>query len=297
MQFLSGTSQGPVLIVHGGAPSRLPEPEKVLAAARALQEIAENCFPELASGAPCELVVRALQALESDPLFNAGLGGSIQSDGEVRVSAAIMDGARQTFSGVINALHVKYPSLIALALQARRSRVISQPGVQELARELNLPEVDLATPEQLETFRRRKEVGGFDTVGCVVRNARGQLAAGTSTGGRSFEFPGRVSDSATVAGNYASEVVAVGATGIGEEIVDDALAARLETRCRDGMPLEQAARRCFDEAVARGRTYGWIAVHHNGDWVSAHTTPTMSFCVRSERGTLASSAPQAPMGR
>ena len=297
MQLLAGTSQGPVLIVHGGAPSRILEPEKVLSAARSLEAIAENCFRELASRSACEVVVCALEALELDPQFNAGVGAAIQSDGEVRVSAAVMDGSRQSFSGVINALSVKHPSVIALSLQERRSRVISQPGVQALARELDLPEEDLATPEQLETFRQRKEVGGFDTVGCVVRNARGELAAGTSTGGRSFEFPGRVSDSATVAGNYASEIVAVSATGIGEEIVDDALAARLETRCRDGMPLEQAARRCFDEAIARGRTYGWIAVHRNGDWVSAHTTPTMSFCVRSEKGTLASSAPTSQSGR
>jgi L-asparaginase len=297
MQLLAGTSQGPLLIVHGGAPSRILEPEKVLSAARSLEAITENCFRELATRSACEAVVCALEALELDPQFNAGVGGAIQSDGEIRVSAAVMDGSRQSFSGVINALHVKHPSVIALSLQERRSRVISQPGVQALARELNLPEEDLATPEQLETFRKRKEVGGFDTVGCVVRNGRGQLAAGTSTGGRSFEFPGRVSDSATVAGNYASEFLAVSATGIGEEIVDDALAARLETRCRDGMPLEQAARRCFDEAVARGRTYGWIAVHRNGDWVSAHTTPTMSFCVRSEKGTLAVSAPQPQSGR
>ncbi len=292
MQLLSGTSQGPVLIVHGGAPSRLPEPEKVLSAARALDVIAAECFKALASRPLCEVVVSALQALENDAQFNAGLGGAIQSDGEIRVSASVMDGTRQSFSGVINGLRIKHPSLIALSLQGRGSRVISQPGVQTLAKELNLPEENLATEEQLEAWRRRKEVGGYDTVGCVVRNALGQLAAGTSTGGRSFEFPGRVSDSATVAGNYASEFVAVSATGIGEEIVDDALAARLETRCRDGLSLEQAARRCFDEAVARKRTYGWIALHRNGDWVSAHTTPTMSFCVYSQPGTLASSAPR-----
>ncbi len=290
MQLVSGKSQGRLFIVHGGAPSRLPEPEKIAAAARALESIADDCFPELAKCTPTEVVARALAALELDPQFNAGLGGAIQSDGEIRVSAAIMDGSRQSFSGVINALRVKHPSVIALSLQTQRSRVISQPGVQALARDLKLPEEDLATDEQLANWRRRKEVGGFDTVGCVVRNASGQLAAGTSTGGRSFEFPGRVSDSATVAGNYASAVVAVSATGIGEEIVDDALAARLETRCRDGMRLEEAAHRCLDEATARSRTYGWIALHQNGDWVSAYTTPTMSFCVRSESGTLASSA-------
>jgi L-asparaginase len=291
MQFLSGTSQGPLLIVHGGAPSRVLESADVLAAARSLESIVEGCFREWAGRSPCEVVVEALQALEADPQFNAGLGAAIQSDGEIRVSAAVMDGSRQSFSGVINALRVQHPSTIALTLQGRRSRVISQPGVQQLAKELGLPDEELSTPKQLEEWKRRSAAGGFDTVGCVVRDARGQLAAGTSTGGRSFEYPGRVSDSATVAGNYASEFVAVSATGIGEEIVDDALAARLETRCRDGMSLEQAARRCFDEAVGRARNYGWIAVHRNGDWVSAHTTPTMSFCVRSQTGTLALSAP------
>ncbi len=275
----------------------MPAPEDVVSAARALDAISQKCFGGLAGRSACEVVVSALRELEDDRQFNAGLGSAIQSDGEIRVSSAVMDGTRQSFSGVINALRVKHPSTIALALQERRSRVISQPGIHALAKELNLPEENLATDEQLESWRRRKEAGGFDTVGAVCRNARGQLAAGTSTGGRSFEFPGRVSDSATVAGNYASEFVAISATGIGEEIVDDALAARLETRCRDGMRLEEAARRCFDEAVARGRTYGWIAVHRNGDWVSAHTTPTMSFCVRSEQGMLASAAPATPAGR
>jgi L-asparaginase len=258
-----------------------------------LHTIADACFGEFSVHSLCEVVVFGLRALESDPQFNAGLGAAIQSDGEIRVSASVMDGVRQSFSAVINAQHVKQPSLMALALQNRRSRVISQPGIQALAQELRLPKEDLATAERLADWRRRRAEGAFDTVGCVARNSVGQLASGTSTGGRSFEFPGRVSDCATVAGNYASEVLAVSATGIGEEIVDDALAARLETRCRDGMSLKVAAHRCFDEALSRKRNYGWIALHRNGDWVAAHTTPSMSFCVRSETGILATSAPDA----
>ena len=291
MQLLAGTSQGPLVIVHGGAPSQALGQEIAVRAAKSLHSIAGACFGELAGRSLCEVVVSGLRALESDPQFNAGLGAAIQSDGEIRVSASVMDGVRQSFSAVINAQQVKQPSVMALALQDRRSRVISHPGVQTLAIELKLPREDLATAERLEEWRRRSAVGGFDTVGCVARNSVGQLAAGTSTGGRSFEFPGRVSDCVTVAGNYASEVLAVSATGIGEEIVDDALAARLETRCRDGMTLKVAAQRCFDEAVSRNRNYGWIALHRNGDWVAAHTTPSMSFCVRSETGILATSAP------
>jgi L-asparaginase len=291
MQLLAGKSQGQLVIVHGGAPSHALGKEIAVRAAKSLHTIADACFGELTLHSLCEVVVSGLKALESDRQFNAGLGAAIQSDGEIRVSASVMDGVRQSFSAVINAQHVKQPSVMALALQTRRSRVVSQPGVQALAEELKLPKEDLATAERLEDWRRRSVAGGFDTVGCVARNTAGQLAAGTSTGGRSFEFPGRVSDCATVAGNYASEVLAVSATGIGEEIVDDAVAARLETRCRDGMTLKDAAQRCFEEAVARKRNYGWIALHRNGDWVAAHTTPSMSFCVRGEAGILATSDP------
>jgi isoaspartyl peptidase/L-asparaginase-like protein (Ntn-hydrolase superfamily) len=37
---------------------------------------------------------------------------------------------------------------------------------------------------------------------CFDQN--GKIAAATSTGGKGFEVPGRISDSATVAGNYAN---------------------------------------------------------------------------------------------
>jgi L-asparaginase len=293
MPLFSGTSPGTLMIVHGGASSEALGPDKARRAAHSLEAICEASLGKLAGDSLCDVVVAALRALESDPQFNAGLGAAIQSDGEIRVSASVMDGTRQSFSGVINALRVRHPSLMALSLQRRRSRVVGHPGVQALAQELKLPQENLATEERLEEWRKRSTAGGFDTVGCVTRNSTGQLAAGTSTGGRSFEFPGRVSDCATVAGNYASEVLAVSATGIGEEIVDDALAARLETRCRDGMTLKDAAQRCFEEAVSRSRNYGWIALHRNGDWVTAYTTPSMSFCVHSQTGVLATSVPES----
>src|SRR5580704_5655134 len=102
MQLCSGTSQGELVIVHGGAPSLPPAPEYVLSTALSLEAIAEKCFAGLAIRSVTEVVVSALHALEDDPQFNAGRGSSIQSDGEIRVSAAIMDGSRQTFSAVIN---------------------------------------------------------------------------------------------------------------------------------------------------------------------------------------------------
>jgi L-asparaginase len=293
MSFFCGQSAGPLLIMHGGAHTGLPDRVKLELAVRSLVAISQSLGAELGRREVCDVVVAGLQAMEADPVFNAGLGGALQADGEVRVSAGLMDGARQAFSGVINALEIKHPSVIARWLQDQPFRVLSQPGVQTLARDLKLPSENLVTPERLAEWRQRMSLATSDTVGCVFRNDAGALAAGTSTGGRECALPGRVSDSATVAGNYASAFVAVSATGLGEEIVDDALAARLETRCRDGMTLEAAARRCYEEALERGRSYGWIAVHRNGEWNAAHTTPMMSFLVRGERGVLQSSEPPA----
>jgi L-asparaginase len=86
-----------------------------------------------------------------------------------------------------------------------------------------------------------------------------------------------------VAGTYASRFAAVAATGIGEEIIDDALAARLESRVRDGAPLAVASDRCFREAVRRKRAYGWLGVDRRA-WCVAHTTRAMPYVVIGRQG-------------
>ena len=92
-----------------------------------------------------------------------------------------------------------------------------------------------------------------------------------------------------MAGTYASKFAGISATGVGEEIVDDGLAVRIETRRRDGMTLEKASRLAFNEAVARKRLYGWIAVDAEGFWNAAYTTAAMSYVVHESRGLVQSS--------
>jgi L-asparaginase len=195
-------------------------------------------------------------------------------------------------------MHLVHPSALAKHLQTQSARVLTSPGTELLARELGLPVSTPLTKERIEKWQKKflDQVESCDTVGALVRTASGALFAGTSTGGRGYEFPGRVSDSATVAGTYASRFAAISATGVGEEIVDDALAARLETRRRDGLSLESASTKCFAEANAKGRMYGWIAVDMEGFWGVAHTTPTMSFAVHGiDSGEIASSRGNGPL--
>jgi L-asparaginase len=56
--------------------------------------------------------------------------------------------------------------------------------------------------------------------------------AATSTGGKGFEVPGRISDSATVA-----EIMLIwwSLTGVGEDIMSNATAAKIATRVTDGL--------------------------------------------------------------
>ena len=235
-----------------------------------------------------DLTTRLLMGMEDDPRFNAGYGAALQADGKPRLSAALMDGRYQRFSGVISVSDVRYPSRLALALQTHSSRVLTAPGHQTLARRLNEPVEDLVTSHRLEAWlsKRRETFFDADTVGALLCNRQGELFAGTSTGGRGFEEPGRVSDSATVAGNYASLHAAISATGIGEQIVDAAVAARIETRVRDGLSLDGACRKTFEEAQDLQHNYGWIACDRQGHWCVAYTSQAMSYVVMDMTGKL-----------
>src|SRR5690606_20778574 len=93
-------------------------------------------------------------------------------------------------------------------------------------------------PQRREEYNAKLAATGTGTVGCVAIDANRNLAAATSTGGKGFEIPGRISDSATVAGNYVNQHCGVSLTGVGEDIVSGAVAAKIVTRVTDGMSLE-----------------------------------------------------------
>ncbi|MEN8260576.1 MAG: isoaspartyl peptidase/L-asparaginase, partial [Pseudomonadota bacterium] len=219
--------------------------------------------------------------LEACPFFNAGYGAVIQSDGMARLSASLMDGRKQKFSGVQLATHLIHPSKLAYALQERDESVLGPLGAQLLARELGMPPANPATPDRARRWAAFLEgpdsAARHGTVGSVVLDKRNALAAATSTGGNGVNFPERVSDSATAAGNYASSHGAISCTGVGEQIVDDGLAIRLETRVRDGKSMVEASELAYVEAASRSRKYGWIGVDCMGNWTMYCTTEIM-YC-------------------
>ncbi|HAN73793.1 MAG TPA: isoaspartyl peptidase [Planktothrix sp. UBA10369] len=268
----------PKLIIHGGAGSSLQGKGGLEAVRKSLYQVIDQVYALLLQGASAkEAVVLGCQLLENDPRFNAGTGSVLQSDGQIRMSAALMDGTLQRFSGVINVSRVKNPIDLALVLQDASDHVLSDYGAAELARELQLPLYNPLTDQRLQewledrkdNFRRTmanvvSEPAGTGTIGVVALDQNGQLAAGTSTGGKGFERIGRVSDSATPAGNYATDQAGVSCTGIGEDILDECLAAKIVIRVTDGQSLNTAFEKSFHEADHHQRDFGAIGIDQTG---------------------------------
>lgn len=200
-------------------------------------------------GTALDMAVEAVRLLEDDPRYNAGTGSKLQSDGAARMSAALMDGPSRRFSGVINVERVQNPILVARRLQEEKFTVLGGQGATAWARERGFAEYDPVIPS--------RQLDKSGTVGACALDEQGRLAAATSTGGRGRETVGRVSDSATVAGNYADSNAAVSCTGLGEEIVDEALAVRLVL----GMGRFEEV---FVECRGRDRHFGAIGLDRQG---------------------------------
>lgn len=267
---------GPALLIHGGAGRQEGSHAGRQRYAERLDTILARCWPALVAGGAREAVLVAVRALEDDPLFNAGLGSKLQADGVIRMSAALMDGHNGRFSGVINVERIRHPIDLADALSGDLHTVVAGEQAGRLARSLGMVDFDPATPHRLGEHARGQR-GEWGTVGAVALDAGGRLVAGTSTGGIGYELPGRVSDSATVAGTYAGTAAAVSCTGVGEQIVNHAAAARVVVRVEDGGELGTAAAATLREAAGRGYHYGLIAVDAGGRMFAGQTPGTVTL--------------------
>ncbi|MFA6275496.1 MAG: isoaspartyl peptidase/L-asparaginase [Pedobacter sp.] len=237
------------VIIHGGFFSESSTNQETKRAKQdALAEIVEKAYHFLATHTALETVVYATSLLENNELFNAGIGSQIQSDGKVRLSASLMDGKTQKFSGVINLEDVKNPIEVAQKLLDYDDRVLSGEGALAFARNNGFDYFNPITAQrQAEYEAKLNQQERKGTVGCVALDVAGNLAAATSTGGKGFEIPCRVSDSATIAGNFATNFAGISCTCVGEDIVSGALAAKIVTRVTDGFTLKAACDKSFAE--------------------------------------------------
>lgn len=265
------------VIIHGGFFSESNTNQETKKAKQdALAQIVQQSYEFLKNHTALETVVYAVTLLENNELFNAGIGSQIQSDGKVRLSASLMDGKTQKFSGVINLEDVKNPIEVAKKLLTYEDRVLSGEGALAFARDNGFEYFNPITAQRKAEYEAKlNQIHRKGTVGCVALDGQGNLAAATSTGGKGFEIPCRVSDSATVAGNFANKFAGISCTGVGEDIVSGALAAKIVTRVTDGFTLQAACDKSFAELKPFDGFAGVIGISAKGEIYHCDSHPYM----------------------
>jgi L-asparaginase len=261
------------LLIHGGFFSEFSQSnETKVAKQNAMERIAKASFEYLKTHTAVETVVFAVEQLENDSLFNAGIGSQIQNDGVIRMSASLMDGTTKKFSGVINIQEVKNPIRVAENLISVDDRVLGGEGANAYAKSIGVATFSTEISERRAEYEAKLAASRLGTVGCVALDNEGKLAAATSTGGKGFEIPGRISDSATVAGNFANDDCAVSCTGVGEDIVSVAVASSIATRVTDGFTIDKAFDKTFSELAKFDGFAGAIGLDKYGNmfWQESH---------------------------
>jgi beta-aspartyl-peptidase (threonine type) len=256
------------LILHGGAKTIAPGEEEANRAGL-LQALDAGAAVLEAGGAALDAVEAAIRVLEDLPVFNAGHGSVRNTDGEVEMDAAIMDGATLALGGVAALRGVRNPIEVARLMLQEKPTLLVGEGARRFA---EAHSAALCPPTEL--IAAAPGVGdGHDTVGCVAFDARGHLAAGTSTGGLEGQHPGRVGDSPLPGcGLYADDHL--GATcfsGEGESISRVLLAGRVMVALGHLEP--QAAMEEALRAIDRvGGEAGGIVIDPSGRLGWAHNS-------------------------
>jgi beta-aspartyl-peptidase (threonine type) len=275
----------PVVVVHGGcgnvADGRVRDEDAYHAA---LAEALMAASAALTAGAGALGAVQAaVSRLEDAPLFNAGRGSVLTTDGSVEMDAALACGRTGRSGGVAAVTRVRHPIALArVVMDATPHALMAAPGAERLAAEHDLVLMDpgwFVTDRQRERLARAQAASAEDdsakgTVGAVVLDADGALAAATSSGGVTGQLPGRIGDSPIVgAGTYADERVAVSMTGSGEAILQSGAAHEIAALIRHaGLDLAQACERVVGEIEGDA---GVIAVDAAGSFAMPHNTNLM----------------------
>ena len=268
------------IVIHGGAGTinkSIPDSlkEKYLTSLSEALMIGKEVLEK--GGKSINAVEQVVRYLENNPLFNAGKGAVYTSDGTHELDASIMDGSNLSTGAVTLIKRVKNPITLARHVMEKTPHVLlGGEGAEKFAEEMGLEIVEnnyFDTENRQNQLKKEKEkVKG--TVGCVALDLHGNLAAATSTGGRTNKMPGRIGDSPLInAGTYANnKTCAVSGTGIGEEFIRHTVSYNVSALMEfKGMNLKEAA----DEVVfkiLKKDDGGIIAVDKDGNFAAPFST-------------------------
>ena len=289
----------PVLVVHGGAwamPDDVVDAHKngVRNALTAGWNVLQR------GGTALDAVEEAIVILEDDETFDAGRGSFLNREGKVQMDALLMDGSSLRAGGVGCVERLKNPVRAARKILSESPHVyFVGEGAERFAQEHGVPlckNEDLIIPREIARLKEyqahahEKKPDLFapavshDTVGAVALDGRGNIAAGTSTGGTLSKAPGRLGDSSLIGcGCYAdNDTAAVSTTGWGEPIMKLVLAKWTADRVGAGHPPDEAAKEAIHHLKNRVSGHGGIIVlNRKGEFGIFHNTPRMAWGLHS----------------
>ena len=292
-----------ILAIHGGAGGdgewrglTSLDPERI----RCMHHVLNSIGHALESGSidALEAVTQAVELMEDEPLFNAGIGSVLDEDGTVTMDASIMKGTDGAAGSVVNIRQIRHPIRAAnLILKQGWPVMLNSEDADEFAIQNGVEQVE---PSWLITELRQKQwnlwkeqnarpgatdeddsvldhdLEGMGTVGAVALDRDGNVAAATSTGGMTGKPKGRIGDTPIIgAGTWADTNIAVSCTGVGEAFIRTCAAHRLATKYEAGLSLDDACRDVLDAVEPIGGRGGVIAVTKDGDVATPFQTMLM----------------------
>lgn len=271
------------IVIHGGAGSINPnideaEKQAYLNSLTTALNIGKKILEK--GGSSLDAVEQVIRCLEDDSLFNAGRGAVFTSSGTVELDASIMDGRDLSSGAVAGVTIIKNPiSLARLVMEKTEHVLFAGKGADELGKQLG---VEIVEPKYFFVQKRYEDLKKMlekikGTVGCVVIDQFGNIAAGTSTGGRTGKMPGRVGDSPLInAGTYANnKTCGVSATGIGELFIKNTAAFNISALMEyKGFSLEEAVDEMIFKRLPED-SGGIIAVDKNYNYTFKFNTSSM----------------------
>ena len=279
MDKYSDKSDSYAIALHGGAG---PVPGRDYSVTEQhLQELAGECQARLvAGGTALDVVEFAVIELESCGLYVAGKGSAPNSAGYVELDASIMHGPSREAGAVAAVRDVINPISVARGVMEKTLHVmLAGDGALNFAREQGFGLVDdaasyytLPVGVTAEDVTEQKH----GTVGAVVMDLSGALAAATSTGGTFMKLEGRVGDTPLIGpGTWADDDVAISCTGTGEHIIRSGGAVSIACMLRSGATLQSAVDEMLVEVKRLGGDAGIIAVSKSGEIVMSYNSDGM----------------------
>ena len=289
---------GPItVVIHGGAgalaPGRYSAEEEAAFKAKLTEALSIGYSVLEDGGTALDAVEEIIVLMEDSPLFNAGKGAVFTRDGKNELDASIMDGTTRNAGAIAGVTKVKNPIRLAREVMENSEHVMfARAGAEKFAKQRGLEFVKekyFYTDHRWRSYkeaRRREKKGAslpvdtkFGTVGAVVLDAYGNLAAGTSTGGMTLKRYGRVGDTPILgAGTFAdNNSCAVSSTGHGEFFMRLTIARDICAQVEyGGKSVSDAANDVIHNRLENlGGTGGVIVLGPDGDYSMTFNTAGM----------------------